>query len=152
MLKDVDLGKAEQGKALLGTLARQARRERAHVGRRRRQGLAAITPTADAADLSNCDLVIEAVFENRDLKARVTKEAEAVVGSDAIVASNTSTLPITGLAGASARPERFIGLHFFSRSTACSWWRSSRAGRRRPTRWRGIRLRVADRQDTHRRQ
>jgi 3-hydroxyacyl-CoA dehydrogenase/enoyl-CoA hydratase/3-hydroxybutyryl-CoA epimerase len=76
--------------------------------------LARIHPTADYADLKGCELVIEAVFEKREIKADVTRKAEAVIGSDAIFASNTSTLPITGLAEASARPANFIGLHFFS--------------------------------------
>ena len=76
--------------------------------------LARIHPTADYADLAGCELVIEAVFEKREIKAEVTKQAEAVIGPDAIFASNTSTLPITGLAEASVRPASFIGLHFFS--------------------------------------
>ncbi len=76
--------------------------------------LARIRPTADYADLKGCELVIEAVFEKREIKAEVTKQAEAVIGADAIFASNTSTLPITGLAEASVRPANFIGLHFFS--------------------------------------
>jgi 3-hydroxyacyl-CoA dehydrogenase/enoyl-CoA hydratase/3-hydroxybutyryl-CoA epimerase len=76
--------------------------------------LARIHPTADYADLAGCELVIEAVFEDRALKADVTKKTEAVIGKDAIFASNTSTLPITGLAEASSRPANFIGLHFFS--------------------------------------
>ena len=114
VLKDVDLAKAEQGKAYSARLLAKRVEKGRTSATDADKVLAAITPTADAANLSNCDLVIEAVFENRDLKARVTREAEAVVGSDAIVASNTSTLPITGLAEASARPERFIGLHFFS--------------------------------------
>ena len=76
--------------------------------------LARIHPTADYADLAGCELVIEAVFEKREIKAAVTKQAEAVIGADAIFASNTSTLPITGLAEASVRPANFIGLHFFS--------------------------------------
>jgi len=76
--------------------------------------LARIHPTADYADLKGCELVIEAVFEKREIKAEVTKQAEAVIGADAIFASNTSTLPITGLAEASVRPANFIGLHFFS--------------------------------------
>ena len=76
--------------------------------------LARIQPTAGYADLAACELVIEAVFENREIKAEVTKKAEAVIGADAIFASNTSTLPITGLAEASVRPANFIGLHFFS--------------------------------------
>jgi 3-hydroxyacyl-CoA dehydrogenase/enoyl-CoA hydratase/3-hydroxybutyryl-CoA epimerase len=65
-------------------------------------------------DLAGCDLVIEAVFENRDVKAKVTRETEAVLGESAIFASNTSALPITGLAEASERPQNFIGMHFFS--------------------------------------
>jgi 3-hydroxyacyl-CoA dehydrogenase/enoyl-CoA hydratase/3-hydroxybutyryl-CoA epimerase len=73
-----------------------------------------IQTTDDYADLNGCEYVVEAVFEDRDIKADVTARAEAVIGSDAIFGSNTSTLPITGLAEASERPERFIGIHFFS--------------------------------------
>jgi len=73
-----------------------------------------ITPTGEAADLRGCDLIIEAVFEQRDLKAAVTREAEPMLADGGVFASNTSTLPITGLATASARPDKFIGLHFFS--------------------------------------
>jgi len=76
--------------------------------------LARIHPTTDYADLKGCELVIEAVFENREIKADVTRKTEAVIPETAIFASNTSTLPITGLAGASKRPASFIGLHFFS--------------------------------------
>lgn len=76
--------------------------------------LARIRPTTDYADLAGCELVVEAVFEDRALKADVTKKTEAVISKDAIFASNTSTLPITGLAEASGRPANFIGLHFFS--------------------------------------
>ena len=73
-----------------------------------------ITPSADYDDLAGCDLVIEAVFEDREIKRVVTEKVEAVLGPDAIFASNTSTLPITGLATASKRPDQFIGIHFFS--------------------------------------
>ena len=73
-----------------------------------------ITPVTEFAALSDCQLVIEAVFEDRALKAEVTRKTEAVVDASAVFASNTSTLPITGLAESSARPENFIGLHFFS--------------------------------------
>ena len=76
--------------------------------------LARIHPTAEYAELAGASLVIEAVFEERALKAEVTRRAEAMLGEDAVFASNTSTLPIAGLAEASARPERFLGLHFFS--------------------------------------
>lgn len=76
--------------------------------------LARIHPSTDYGALSDCDVVIEAVFEDRDVKATVTREADAVLGDEAVLASNTSTLPITGLASASSRPANFIGLHFFS--------------------------------------
>ncbi|MFP5306313.1 MAG: 3-hydroxyacyl-CoA dehydrogenase NAD-binding domain-containing protein, partial [Gammaproteobacteria bacterium] len=76
--------------------------------------LARITATDDYAALENCDLVVEAVFEKREIKADVTKKAEAAVPPSAIFGSNTSTLPITGLAKASQRPKQFIGIHFFS--------------------------------------
>jgi 3-hydroxyacyl-CoA dehydrogenase/enoyl-CoA hydratase/3-hydroxybutyryl-CoA epimerase len=73
-----------------------------------------IKATTNFADLAGCDLVIEAVFEDRAIKADVTKKAEAVIDAKSVFASNTSTLPITGLAEASARAKNFIGLHFFS--------------------------------------
>ena len=76
--------------------------------------LARITPTADFALLAGCDLIIEAVFEDIGIKAETTRKAEAVIPATTIYASNTSTLPITKLAEASARPDQFIGLHFFS--------------------------------------
>ena len=76
--------------------------------------LAKINATADYTELDGCDLIIEAVFENRELKAKVTKMAEDAMDPTGVFASNTSTLPITGLAEASQRPEKFVGLHFFS--------------------------------------
>ena len=76
--------------------------------------LARIAPTTRYEDLAGCDLVVEAVFENRAIKAEVARAAEAVLSGDAVFASNTSTLSITSLAQVSARPERFIGVHFFS--------------------------------------
>ncbi|AOJ00405.1 3-hydroxyacyl-CoA dehydrogenase [Burkholderia mayonis] len=76
--------------------------------------LAKITATTDFARLDGAELVIEAVFEDRAIKADVTRRSEAVLAPDALFASNTSTLPISGLAQASARPANFIGLHFFS--------------------------------------
>jgi 3-hydroxyacyl-CoA dehydrogenase/enoyl-CoA hydratase/3-hydroxybutyryl-CoA epimerase len=93
----------------------QAAVERGRTGEAEARAIVArVHPTADYARLTGAELVIEAVFENRDVKAEVTRRAQAVLGSEAIFASNTSTLPITGLAQVSARPERFIGLHFFS--------------------------------------
>ncbi|MCZ2103689.1 MAG: enoyl-CoA hydratase/isomerase family protein [Burkholderiales bacterium] len=114
VLKDVALDKAEAGKAYSARLAHK----RVEKGRMSedaaRQLLARITPTANAADLAGCDLIIEAVFENRELKAQVTREAEPQLAAGGFFASNTSTLPITGLATASSAPDKFIGIHFFS--------------------------------------
>jgi 3-hydroxyacyl-CoA dehydrogenase/enoyl-CoA hydratase/3-hydroxybutyryl-CoA epimerase len=76
--------------------------------------LARITPAADFALLEGCDLIIEAVFEDIDIKAETTRKAEAIIPATTVYASNTSTLPISTLAEASARPDQFIGLHFFS--------------------------------------
>ncbi|MER2794158.1 3-hydroxyacyl-CoA dehydrogenase NAD-binding domain-containing protein, partial [Escherichia coli] len=81
---------------------------------KRDQVLSLITATASVEDLKGCDLIIEAVFENQELKAKVTQEAEAFLAEGGVMASNTSTLPITGLANASKDQANFIGLHFFS--------------------------------------
>ncbi|MCP1336186.1 3-hydroxyacyl-CoA dehydrogenase NAD-binding domain-containing protein [Futiania mangrovi] len=76
--------------------------------------LARIRPTADYADLKDCDLIIEAVFEDPGIKKDVTERTEAAIPEGCIFGSNTSTLPITGLAKNSKRPAQFIGIHFFS--------------------------------------
>jgi 3-hydroxyacyl-CoA dehydrogenase/enoyl-CoA hydratase/3-hydroxybutyryl-CoA epimerase len=114
VLKDLDIAGAQKGKSHSEALLARRVERGTMTSEAAQRTLALIQPTADAADLAGCDLVIEAVFENREVKARATREAEAVLGQDAVFASNTSTLPISGLAKASARPERFIGLHFFS--------------------------------------
>ncbi|MEW6365121.1 MAG: 3-hydroxyacyl-CoA dehydrogenase NAD-binding domain-containing protein [Acidobacteriota bacterium] len=80
----------------------------------RKQLMGRIKPTLDLADLKGCDLLIEAVFEDLDLKHKVTRETEPLLSANGIWASNTSALPITDLAKASQHPERFIGMHFFS--------------------------------------
>ena len=76
--------------------------------------LARIEPATDYAQLAGCDFVVEAVFESRSIKAQVTQSAEGVIPEAAVFATNTSTLPITGLAVASRRPAQFIGIHLFS--------------------------------------
>ncbi len=114
VLKDVSLENAEKGKAYSENLLSKKVKKGRLTSDQRDSTLNAIHATDQASDLAGCDLVIEAVFEDRALKAKVTQEAEAQLEAGAIFASNTSTLPITGLAEASARPENFIGLHFFS--------------------------------------
>ena len=114
VLKDVSAEKAAAGVDTVRRItSRQVRQGRLEPSAEASL-LGLIVPTADANALDGCDLVVEAVFENRELKARVTREAEPMLAADGIFASNTSTLPITGLAEASARPENFVGLHFFS--------------------------------------
>jgi len=114
--KDVSLEKAEARQGL----QRQARprpawtKGRMRRDRTQRRCWTGSTPTAQVADLQDCDLIIEAVFENRELKAQVTQEAEPLLAPGGFFASNTSTLPISGLAKASAAPEKFVGIHFFS--------------------------------------
>jgi len=73
-----------------------------------------IEATTDYSKLKDVDLIVEAVFENSELKAKITKMAEEVIGDKAVFGSNTSSIPITDLAKASKRPENFIGVHFFS--------------------------------------
>jgi 3-hydroxyacyl-CoA dehydrogenase/enoyl-CoA hydratase/3-hydroxybutyryl-CoA epimerase len=114
VLKDISLENAENGKAYSQKIV-DKKLSKGHISQDRRDALLnRILPTDDAQKLAGCDLVIEAVFENRELKADVTQEAEAQLSSSAVFASNTSTLPITGLAEASRNAENFIGLHFFS--------------------------------------
>lgn len=111
VLKDLDQARADKGKAYAVQACARDRRLDAAASEAL---LARIHATAEVADLAGCDLVIEAVFEDRKIKAAVTRETEAALGGDAIFASNTSALPITELAQASVRPQQFIGMHFFS--------------------------------------
>ena len=107
--ESADKGKAYSDKVISGLIAR-GRAKAAD----KEAVLARIKATADYAELKGCDLVIEAVFEDRAVKAEATKKAQGVLGPDVVFASNTSTLPITSLAATSLKPEHFIGVHFFS--------------------------------------
>ena len=115
--------------------------------------LARIHADADYAALKGCDLVVEAVFEDRGVKKEATEKAQAVLGGDVIFASNTSTLPITSLAETAQKPENFIGVHFFSPVDKMMLVeiimgeqdRAARAGD-------GARLRPRDQEDADRRQ
>ncbi len=114
MLIDRDQQSADKGKAYSDKLiSSQIAKGRAKTADREAL-LARITPTADYGELKGCDLIVEAVFEDRAVKEEATKKAQAVVGPDVVFASNTSTLPISSLAGTSLKPEHFIGVHFFS--------------------------------------
>ncbi|MFY9808884.1 MAG: 3-hydroxyacyl-CoA dehydrogenase NAD-binding domain-containing protein [Pseudonocardiaceae bacterium] len=114
VLKDVDLAAAQRGKAYSEKVLAKAVSRGRSTSEKRDALLARITPTADPADLKGCDLVIEAVFEDPALKKKVFAEILDVVDPDALLCSNTSTLPITDLAVGVDRPADFLGLHFFS--------------------------------------
>lgn len=114
VLKDVSVEAAEKGKGYSLKVLDKAVSRGKMTEAARDEVLARITPTGDPADLEGCDLVIEAVFEDPSLKAKVFGEVQDVVNPDALLCSNTSTLPISELAEGVNRPEDFIGLHFFS--------------------------------------
>jgi 3-hydroxyacyl-CoA dehydrogenase / enoyl-CoA hydratase / 3-hydroxybutyryl-CoA epimerase len=114
VLKDVSVEAAEKGKGYSEKLEAKALQRGRTTEEKSKALLDRITPTADAADLKGVDFVIEAVFENQELKHKVFQEIEDVVEPNAVLGSNTSTLPITGLATGVKRQEDFIGIHFFS--------------------------------------
>lgn len=114
VMKDVTRARADAGKEKIAALLE----ERVSRGKLNEQDknkiLARIRATDEPGDLAGCDLIVEAVYEDREVKAQVAAEAEAVLDTNAIFGSNTSTLPITSLAARSARPANFVGIHFFS--------------------------------------
>ncbi|MGK5530813.1 3-hydroxyacyl-CoA dehydrogenase NAD-binding domain-containing protein [Streptomyces sp. URMC 129] len=114
VLKDVSAEAAEKGKAYSTGLLDKALARGRTTQEKRDALLARITPTADPRDLAGCDVVIEAVFEDPALKHKVFQEIQDIVAPDALLCSNTSTLPITLLADGVRRQADFIGLHFFS--------------------------------------
>src|SRR5699024_10242096 len=114
VLKDIKLEAAEKGKAYSEGLEAKALKRGKTTEEKSKALLDRITPSVDYSDLSDCDIVIEAVFENTELKHKVWAEIEAAVPEDCVLGSNTSTLPITELATGVKRPKDFIGIHFFS--------------------------------------
>ncbi|MGO4385841.1 3-hydroxyacyl-CoA dehydrogenase NAD-binding domain-containing protein [Specibacter sp. RAF43] len=114
VLKDVSLAAAEHGKAHSRTLTARAVARGSSTQEAADALLARITPTATAADVAGADLVIEAVFENVDVKQQAFREIQGLLAEGAVLGSNTSTLPITALAAGVTDQPHFIGLHFFS--------------------------------------
>jgi len=114
VLLDKDQASADRGKAYSETYLDKGIARKKVTPEKKQAMLGLITATADLDHLKDCDLIIEAVFEDPAVKAEMTQKVEAIIPEDCIFASNTSTLPITGLAKASKRPEQFIGIHFFS--------------------------------------
>lgn len=114
ILIDTAIEGAEKGKSYSTKLLDKAISRGRSTEDKKQALLDLIKTTTSYDDLESCDLIIEAVFEDIDIKAQCTRQSEAVIPETAVYASNTSTLPITELAKASKRPNQFIGLHFFS--------------------------------------
>ncbi len=114
VLLDTAIEGAEKGKSYSTKLLDKAISRKRSTEEKKQALLDKIKTTVSYDDLEGCDLIIEAVFEDIDIKAECTRKSEAVIPDTAVYASNTSTLPITELARASQRPDQFIGLHFFS--------------------------------------
>ena len=114
VLKDVTIEKAEKGKAYSLLVSQKLLEKGSITAEQQATLLNLIQATDKQEDLKGCDLIIEAVFEQRDVKATVTQESQAMLAEGGFFASNTSTLPISGLATASNKPEKFVGIHFFS--------------------------------------
>ena len=114
VLKDVSIEAAQKGKGYSEKLEAKALERGKTTDEKSKALLARITPTADAADFKGVDFVVEAVFESVELKHKVFQEIEDIVEPNALLGSNTSTLPITGLAAGVKRQDDFIGIHFFS--------------------------------------
>ena len=114
VLIDRDQEAADKGKGYAAAYFDKGIARRKSTPEKKEAALGLITATPDLEQRKGCDLIIEAVFEDPSVKAEMTRKVEAVIPEDCIFASNTSTLPITGLAKASSRPEQFIGIHFFS--------------------------------------
>ncbi len=114
VLIDQDQDAADRGKAYSAAYLEKGIKRGKTTPEHKDEILARITATPDHQSLKDCDLIVEAVFEDPSVKAEITQKVEAIVPADCIFASNTSTLPITELAKASSRPEQFVGIHFFS--------------------------------------
>ncbi|WLQ11265.1 3-hydroxyacyl-CoA dehydrogenase NAD-binding domain-containing protein [Hahella aquimaris] len=114
VLKDVEQASAEKGKAYSDKILAKKVSQGRMTEPQKQEVLDRITPTTNVSLMEGCDLIIEAVFENSELKAKVTQESEPMLRPEGIFASNTSTIPITQLAQASRNSEKFVGLHFFS--------------------------------------
>lgn len=114
VMKDVTRERADAGKEKIAALLAERVARGKMDPAQQEEILARVHATDDAQDLADCDFIVEAVFEDRDVKAQVTRETENVLSPHAIFGSNTSTLPITSLAAQSLRPANFVGVHFFS--------------------------------------
>ena len=114
ILVDQDQETADQGKAYSEAYLTKGVQKQKITAHEKDIMLTSISATRDFTQLKDCDLIIEAVFEDPDIKKEIVKKVEAIISDDCVVASNTSTLPISELATASKRSQQFVGIHFFS--------------------------------------
>jgi 3-hydroxybutyryl-CoA dehydrogenase len=114
LMIDINEAAIERGiKTVSGSLDRLIRKEKLSEAQKA-DAMARITGSIKMADLAGADFIIEAATENEDLKRRILKDVAAIAAADTIIATNTSSISITGLAASTGRPERFIGMHFFN--------------------------------------
>ena len=114
LMIDINEAAIERGlKAVSGSLDRLVRKEKLSEAQKA-EAMARITGSTKMADLAQADFIIEAATENEDLKRKILKDVAAIAGADTIIATNTSSISITGLAASTGHPERFIGMHFFN--------------------------------------
>ncbi len=114
LMIDINEAAIERGlKTVSGSLDRLVRKEKLSEAQKA-EAMARITGSTKMADLAKADFIIEAATENEDLKRKILKDVAAIAGTDAVIATNTSSISITGLAASTGRPERFIGMHFFN--------------------------------------
>jgi 3-hydroxybutyryl-CoA dehydrogenase len=114
LMIDINEAAIERGlKTVSGSLDRLVRKEKLTEAQKA-DAMARITGSTKMADLAKADFIIEAATENEDLKRKILKDVAAIAGTDAVIATNTSSISITGLAASTGRPERFIGMHFFN--------------------------------------
>ena len=114
LMIDINEAAIERGrKAVSASLDRLVRKEKLSEAQKA-LAMARITGSTKMADLAQADFIIEAATENEDLKRKILKDVAAIAGADTVIATNTSSISITGLAASTGRPERFIGMHFFN--------------------------------------
>jgi len=114
LMIDINEAAIERGlKTVSGSLDRLVRKEKLTEAQKA-DAMARITGSTKMADLAKADFIIEAATENEDLKRKILKDVAAIAGTDAVIATNTSSISITALAASTGRPERFIGMHFFN--------------------------------------
>ena len=114
LMIDINEAAIERGlKAVSGSLDRLVRKEKLSEAQKA-LAMARITGSTKMADLVRADFIIEAATENEDLKRKILKDVAAIAGADTVIATNTSSISITGLAASTGHPERFIGMHFFN--------------------------------------